>query len=308
MNRSHGFACLLLAAGIAGLSMWGTTQAADPSLKTIRIGMVNSLFHDVPDSLITTMAKPFGMVMASQTGMTGLLTKTGDANDLGKKLTSGEVQVGICHGFEFAWVRQNYPNLKPLVIAVNQTPRLRAYLVVKCDSSIAGFADLKDKTLDLPKGSRGHCRLYLDARCQETGQCGPQGLLGKLKCAASAEEAMDEVVDGEVDSTIVDNVTLDTYKRRKPGRFESLKVAAESEEFPAGVVVYNKGSLDENTLGKFRDGLLNTQKTILGRQMLTLWKLTGFETVPADYDKMLTDIAKAYPAPAHAEAEISTEK
>jgi ABC-type phosphate/phosphonate transport system substrate-binding protein len=307
MNRRHGLACLVLAGLIAGLCLSGSNQAAEPSPKTIRIGMVSTLFHDVPDSMIEMMAKPFGMLMSAQTGMTGQLIKTGDANDLGRKLTSGEVQVGICHGFEFAWVRQNYPTLKPLAIAINQSARLRAYLVVNSTSTITGFADLKDKTLDLPKGTRAHCRLYLDSRCQETGQCSPENMLAKLTSSDCAEDAIDDVIGGNVAATVVDNITLETYKHRKPGRYENLKVVAESEDFPAGVVVYNAGSLDEKTLGKFRDGLINCNKTILGRQLLTLWKLTGFEKVPADYDQLLTDIAKAYPPPP-AEAEDSDEK
>jgi hypothetical protein len=30
---------------------------------------------------------------------------------------------------------------------------------------------------------------------------------------------------------------------------------------------------------------------------MTLWKLTGFEQVPSDYDQTLTEIVKTYPAP-----------
>ena len=46
-----------------------------------------------------------------------------------------------------------------------------------------------------------------------------------------------------------------------------------------------------------RYGLLNAKQTLLGRQLLNLSKLTGFETVPDDYERTLTDIVKAYPAP-----------
>src|SRR5262245_15212781 len=120
-NRRLWLACLALAGCVAGLASWGTGRAADPTPKAINIGMVGTLFRDVPDSLIDTMGKPFGMLMFSQTGMTGHLMKTGDANDLGKKLAEGEVHVGIFHGFEFAWVREKYTKLKPLVIAVNQS-------------------------------------------------------------------------------------------------------------------------------------------------------------------------------------------
>lgn len=299
--QRFGLACFLLAAGLAGLHL-GNGRAEDLAVpKKIKIGMVGTLFRDVPDSLIDTMSKPFGILMATQTGMVGELSKTGDCTDLGQKLTDGTVQLGIFHGFEFAWARQKFPQLRPLVIAVNQAPTLRAYLVVKASSAIAGFADLKEKTLDLPKGTRGHCRLYLEARCQECGQCGSEGLVGKLVCSGSAEEALDEVIEGNAAATIVDNTTLEGYKRRKPGRFQEVKIVAESEAFPAGVVVYKAGTLDEKTLAKFRDGLLNTHKSILGRQLLTLWKLTGFQAIPGDYDQMLADIMKAYPPPAEVE-------
>jgi hypothetical protein len=41
---------------------------------------------------------------------------------------------------------------------------------------------------------------------------------------------------------------------------------------------------------------MNANRTALGRQ-LTLWRLTGFEQVPPDYDRTLTEIVKAYPSP-----------
>ena len=44
--------------------------------------------------------------------------------------------------------------------------------------------------------------------------------------------------------------------------------------------------------------LLDAGQTPRGRQMLTLWKLTGFEPVPADYAQTLADIVRAYPPPA----------
>src|SRR5262249_42886375 len=97
MDRRHTLACLALAGLVVGLALQArsqrTIEAADPASKVVRIGMVNTLLRDVPDSLVETMAKPFGMLMSSQTGMTGVLAKTGDANDLGRKLTTDEVQI-----------------------------------------------------------------------------------------------------------------------------------------------------------------------------------------------------------------------
>jgi len=266
--------------------------------KPVEIGLCASLFRDVPDSVLETMSKPFGIVMASQTGMMGHLSKAGDALDLGKQLNEQKVHLGIFHGYEFAWAREKYPDLKPLVIAVNTNRHLRALLVVRSDSEAANFGDMRDKTLNMPRGNRGHCYLFLEQRCNQAGDCAAAEHLSKITTGANAEEALDEVVDGTVDATIVDRVALDVYKRRKPGRYAELKVAVESEVFPAGVVAYRPGTIEEKALNRFRDGLVNCQKTILGRQLLTMWKLTAFEPIPDDYDKTLTDIAKAYPPPA----------
>ena len=265
--------------------------------KPVEIGLCASLFRDVPDSVLQTMSKPFGLVMATQTGMIGHLVKAGDALDLGKQLNEQKLHLGIFHGYEFAWARQKYPDLKPLVIAVNQSRHLRALLIIRSDSELSDFAALKEKALNMPRGNRGHCHLFLEHGCNVAGDCAAAEHLSKITTGACAEEALDEVVDGTVDATIVDRVALDCYKRRKPGRFGELKVAVESQVFPAGVVAYHPGTLEEKALDRFRDGLVNCQKTILGRQLLTMWKLTGFEPIPDDYEQTLKDIVKTYPAP-----------
>ena len=65
-------------------------------------------------------------------------------------------------------------------------------------------------------------------------------------------------------------------------------------------MAYHPGALDDDTLNKFRDGMINANKNALGRQFMTLWKLTAFEPVPADFDQTVTAIVKAYPPPAPA--------
>jgi ABC-type phosphate/phosphonate transport system substrate-binding protein len=290
---------ILLTTCVAGAvaSLGGRAEDFGSADKPVEIGLCASLFRDMPDGVLDVMAKPFGILMAAQTGMVGRLVKTGDADDLGQRLHEQKTHLGVFHGYEFAWARQKYPELKPLVLAVNQRRHVKALLMVRADSDVTSFADLKGKTLDMPHGSWGHCHLFLEHRCHCAGHCPMEKHLGKVCAAANSEEALDEVVDGTVDATVVDSLVLDCYKRRKPGRFAELKVAVESELFPAGVVAYRPGALDEKTLGKFRESLLTTHKTMLGRQLLTLWRLTGYEPIPDDFEKDLSDIVKAYPRP-----------
>jgi ABC-type phosphate/phosphonate transport system substrate-binding protein len=273
--------------------------AEDHSTHTgmVRIGMIGSLFNDIPEATVVAMMQPFSALMEAQTGISGQLVPSGDASNLGQQLMEDKVQLGVFHGIEFAWARLKYPELRPLVIAINQERYLRACLIVRADSKMTSFADLKNSVIALPHQTRDHCHLFLRQRCLECKK-EPASFFAKITTPANAEDALDEVVDGTVQATVVDSVTLDCYKRRKPGRFAKLKVAQPSEAFPAAVVVFRPGILDEAMLTRFREGMLNANRTAMGRQLMTLWKLTGFEQVPSDYDQTLTDIAKAYPPPA----------
>jgi ABC-type phosphate/phosphonate transport system substrate-binding protein len=291
-----GLRGLVLAVGI-GTAVVAAGSAEEISKpKTVRIGLVGSLFRDIPEPMARALMEPFGALMQSQTGLSGELVQVPGPDALGRQLARGQVELGVFHGFEFAWARTTNPGLRPLMIAVNQQRHLRAYVVVGSASGISTLADLRGKGLALPHGTREHCRLFLDRRCEACGPT-PERFFSRLTTPANLEDALDDVVDNLVQATVVDGVALESFKRRKPARFARLKVIQESEVFPAAVVAYQPGTLDEATLERFRSGLVNARKTALGRQLLTLWKLTGFEPVPNDYEQTLAAIAKAYPPP-----------
>jgi ABC-type phosphate/phosphonate transport system substrate-binding protein len=280
---------------LALLALCSPVQAAKPA-GPVKIGMVGSLFRDVPPALAFAMMKPFGSVMESMTGVEGELCYGGDAMQLGDKIAANEIQLGIFHGFEYGWVRARHPQLQPLMIAVNHDAHLRACLVVNGTSDIKSFADLAGKTLAMPRGTREHCRIFLDDQCRLCGK-DAAGHFEKVTKPFSAEDTLDDIVDDLCHATIVDNVALQCYTERKPGRAAKLKTVLISDIFPAGVVVYDPSTLDEGTVKKFRNGLLGAKDHTMGKQMLTFWKLTSFERVPEDYDSILTSIVKAYPPP-----------
>jgi ABC-type phosphate/phosphonate transport system substrate-binding protein len=262
----------------------------------VRIGLVNTLFRDTPESMIHLLSRPLKNLMETQTGMTGNLIPAGDSASLAQQLKDDKVQLGVFHGVEFAWAKQRNPNLKALVIAVREKRVLHAYLVVRGDSKIQGFADLSGKAVALPRQSRQHCHCFIDRRCLGCGQPA-KSYLSKIATPADAEDALDDVVDGTVQAAIVDGTALERYRRDKEGRAAKLRVAIESEPFPAAVVAYVPGVLGESALQRFHDGMIRANQNTKGKQMLGLCRITCFEDVPADYEQMLLDIAKAYPPP-----------
>ncbi len=148
----------------------------------------------------------------------------------------------------------------------------------------------------MPQQSKLHCHLFADKCCNASHKAACQ-FFSKMTTPPNSEEALDDVVDKDAAAAIVDGVAFDSFKRRKPGRASKLRVVLTSDIFPTAVIAYRPGVVDEATLTKFREGLVGASSSILGRQMLTLWKLTAFEAVPDDYEATLVEIIKNYPPP-----------
>jgi ABC-type phosphate/phosphonate transport system substrate-binding protein len=272
-------------------------RAAGQDGSLIRIGLIRSLFRDTSEPLMQIIMRPFKSLLESQTGVHGELVAGGDANNLAQRLKSGDCQLGIFHGFEFAWARQTMPELKPLLIAVPKQKRsLRAHLVVAAEDSPKSVADLKGKVVALPYMSREHCRLFLERRCVPAG-ANPAKFFSRLAIPRDATDAIDDVISGTTAAAVIDDGDLESYRGNYPEYFAKVKVLLQSEAFPCAVIAYYPGKLSQELLDRFREGMHSAKDSQQGRQMMQLCRISSFEDVPGDFEKMLTDIAKAYPPP-----------
>jgi ABC-type phosphate/phosphonate transport system substrate-binding protein len=258
---------------------------------------VDSFFRDIPEPLVRPLIEPFRLLMVSQTGMDGEVVLPKDVLHLAKDLADEKIHIALFHGFEYAWAKQKFPDIHPLMIAVHQQRQLQVYLMVRSDSPIRSLKDLQGKSVALPCFCQEHCWIYMERGCMDAGQCEPKKFFAPLTTPPHAEEGLDELADGKVQAVIVDNVALDAYKERKPARFAKLKAVQKSELFPSAVIAYRAGTLNQDTVKLFQKSLLDGQKTALGRQLLTLWKMSALEQVPADFNEALSKILKAYPPP-----------
>jgi ABC-type phosphate/phosphonate transport system substrate-binding protein len=276
-------------------------RAAEPEAKeaapSIRLGIVRSLFRDIPEPLIKITMIPFQALMLEQTGMHSDLAPPMDAFDLGKKLTNRQIELGVFQGFEFAWVREKYPDIKPLVIAVNKHRNRKAHLMVREDNAAAGVAGLKGKELAIPTRSRDHCRLFVERNCRECGSSTTE-FFSKVNERLNVEDALDRLADDELQAVVVDDVALECYQLRKPGRFSQLRDLSQSDWFPDTIVAYVPTTFNKTEINRLRHGLMTADKCSVGRQLLTLWLMTAFEDLPEDFDKMLSDVTKTYPSAA----------
>src|SRR5262249_28535609 len=193
---------LILAAAVIVLAT--TPLSADErSPETIHVGVVNSLYRYVPDSMTDLALQPFAMLMKSQTGLTGEMSDAGSPENLARQIRENRLQLGVLFGIEYAWVRQKHSELRPLMIAINQDRHLRAHPVVGSDSGTKAFADLKGKVSASPQQSGEHCYVFLERRCLKCGQK-PDKHFSKVTTPANAEDALDDVVESKVDAAVID--------------------------------------------------------------------------------------------------------
>jgi ABC-type phosphate/phosphonate transport system substrate-binding protein len=231
----------------------------------------------------------------TETGLNNEILRQKDWRELADKMASGQLQLGVFQGYEFAWAQEKHPGLKPLALAVTVYRYPVAYVVARKDNKAKDFADLQGQSLSLPD-DQGFLRLFVERQCQANGK-DLKSFFAKVTTPNNMEDALDDVVDGVVQATVVHRPALEAFKRRKPARFNRLKEIVKSPPFPPPLVVYDEKALDPATLQRFRDGLLNANKKEKGRELLTFFRLTGFETVPDDFSRVLAETRKAYPPP-----------
>jgi ABC-type phosphate/phosphonate transport system substrate-binding protein len=263
---------------------------ADPDV--LEIGIVDSLVKDLSAGKREVLKKDFPDLVQEFAGLKSRVILGGSPFAAAQKLSAGQWHLAVLPGIEYAWAKGQDAKLQPLLAAINRQPTVHALVVVKKDSPAKGFADLKGKAIHVVK-SREHCRLFLDK-----GAVGDaHGFFSKVSLASIAEDALDDVLRGKVQAAVVDNADLALYKDVNPGRFDRVKVLAESEPFPPTVIAYQKGALSDRVLEKLRAGMLKANGSERGRDVMSSVRITAFEPVPADFPQLLSSIVKAYPAP-----------
>jgi len=279
---------LCLVAGASGY--WSPGSTAQNPNDPVQIGMMSSLFDDGDESVIKAQLQPFADLVRKQTGLAGEFTVIKSVDQLADGLQSGKLGLGIVLGLDYGWLRESCPQAEPLVIGLNELPLVKAHVLVHKDNPAKSLADLKGKSFACTKKLQRFARFYVERESQAE--------LGKfftLKEQSDTDAAIEAVVEGEADATVVSTQGLDVYRKRKPGRFNRLKVLQESIEFPTGAVIYLPGKVKVDLLNKFRDSMLKAHDNPEGRQTLTLWKLTHFEKPPEDFVKKVDELVKKYP-------------
>ena len=111
---------LLFVLGLAVLVVPAHGRAEENLVSSaVRVGIMRTVFRDACRLSIAAQLQPIKALMDAQTGLDSQLSVVNDSDELGAALMYGKVDFGVFYGHEFAWARQKYPELKPLVVTVS---------------------------------------------------------------------------------------------------------------------------------------------------------------------------------------------
>jgi len=287
---------VVLALGLAALVAASAGVASEQKAKVgvLRIGTTGTLLAEEKGGKAKSPLKSLRSFIRDETGLKNEIVRNKDWSELANTMAKGKAHLGVFQGYEFAWAKAKHPELKPLTIAVSVYRYPVAYVVTRKDNPAKKFADLKGQSLAIPATGQAYLNLFAEREAEARGKKLNE-FFSKVESAEDAGTALDEVVDGTVKAAVADRAALESFKRRKPGRFRQLKEVAKSGPFPPGVVAYYASHLDKSTLERFRKGMLNAKRSERGETMLNLFGLSGFENVPSDFERVLAQTRKTYP-------------
>jgi ABC-type phosphate/phosphonate transport system substrate-binding protein len=288
-----------VAAGIALVLVAGHGRADAGKLPVLHIGATEAFVaENVPEGSDETAADAaYQQLLQDLTGFGSDIVALENHEVLAERLAGGRLQLGVFMGYEFAWAQARHPKLKVLAVGVNNHFYQQPALVVRRDGPVGGLADLRGKTLALPRSGQGYGRLFLAAQSWRAG-LDPGAFLGHIDSFEDAETPLDEVFNETEPAAVVDRLALEAYRRRRPGRFARLRTLSESPPMPPALIAaYYDGNLDPQTVTRLRDGLTKAHQQIRGEQFLMLFRLTRIALPPRDFERVLADTRRTYPAP-----------
>jgi ABC-type phosphate/phosphonate transport system substrate-binding protein len=193
--------------------------ALDPSTgkaednQVCRIGIAKSAVREVPQDLLPFAGDSLQELMKIRTGLNGKVTLDHEWTALVRNLNEGKLDFAVLQGHEYAWAKQKYPDLQPLVCSIERPKEVMAYLLARHDYKAATLADLKGSKLVLATTLKDHARLFLDKT--QAVEMGGESFRSIAK-VDTVHEAIHKVIAEEYDLTVSDHAAWNYFQKLYP--------------------------------------------------------------------------------------------
>jgi hypothetical protein len=170
-------------------------------------------------------------------------------------LVAGQIDYALIPGYEYMWVRRLHPELEPLLYGTNGSAgSVGEHVNIVVRSNFLPYAGTveRNRNMERLRGSRlsvypqrPHDLFFLHWQIYSVELSDATFFAANPVASDNAEEAIDNIIDGPVksapppcDVVVVDDTTLTSYQRRKPGRAARLLVLQRSPIIPGPALIY----------------------------------------------------------------------
>ncbi len=189
----------------------------------------------------------------------------------------------ICSG-AFVEAKSRFPIEIIAVPVVNGKKTYNAQVIVRKDSPIHHFEDLRGKTFAFTDPLSNTGRLYAVERVRELHST-PGRFFSKVIYTHGHDYSIQAVARGMVDGATVDGLVLNYIKAYYPEKVKNIRIIETSKPFGMPPVVVHK-SLNYRLKKKLRQALLNMDKDPQGKKILERLMIDKF--VPGNENDYLT--------------------
>jgi ABC-type phosphate/phosphonate transport system substrate-binding protein len=258
------------------------------------IGISDSLIHgQLNPAVAPTVLRPMADVFAMPGRPTAQFQLNPPTN-LAKDLQQSKLQLGIMTGIEYGWMKPEFPGLLPLATVFASDIRLKACVLVRADSPVRGIADLKGKSIALPKRLQFHTHIFLHQTLAKAGSQ-PKGFFSRIIPSADMNDGIESVVDQEAEAVLIDVDSWNVYRERKPGRSQKLKILLQSPAFPTAAVLYQREAWNDADLQQIQHILCTAHEKAFSRQILNFWRISKFVSYTPEYEQVVREIVHEIP-------------
>jgi ABC-type phosphate/phosphonate transport system substrate-binding protein len=213
-----------------------------------------------------------------------------------KDVQRGRLHFVATNGIEFSWLRQKSGGrLQPLVVSDQNFDVIQYENVVVRKGTYNSINKMQDASLVLYPDPYPSVVIYLR---QLRMKGGASFLAKEVKPVSSGARAIQAVLAGKADATIVDLYTIQGFQKVFPGQWTKLEVVGRSAGFPIAPII-----ADEDQINKIRPGLWQAvQDTMNGldrnpraRAFLDVWRVRRFRTPDEEFESLSAQTAKDFP-------------
>jgi ABC-type phosphate/phosphonate transport system substrate-binding protein len=268
---------MLAAILLGGLPASVSADQDDGMPRVLRSGFLQRVLYDADPRDAKAALEVHSREVSRYLGLTAppMVVMFADMASMAKAIRGGEIELATMPTIEYLRIREKVPLIPSFVSANNNGLGQRYVVIVRKESGIRSFSDLKGKSVLLPlvaKHELGH--LWLETLLMQAGKGGADSFFRQVRESPKISHAIMGVFFRQADAAIVTRAGLDTSRQLNPQLETQLTVLAESGNLSDGVTC-----MIPATPEKFRNSLsraiIHLNETSGGRQLYTIFQTSG---------------------------------